>query len=847
MASKFPASDDFDEQFLTCSICMRYFQDPRVLPCLHTFCRECLKEWATKQQPLECPTCRTQVSLPDQGVDGLRTNFYVNNLLDFAAAKKGAEPGVPCQVCEGNVEGSKSWCADCAILMCESCTMLHRKFPYAKDHEVTTEETLKAEEGRSKFHRKRHCDKHKNQELVFYCESCSALVCTACTVVDHRPGKDHNPVEITTVAQRRKEKLQSLLQDIDPRLKEIQASVKEVERKLLNLAPSKEAATDQAKAYFRQLTDLLKKREKEILSHIDEQCRADGKALQTKKEAIEFELAGLTSAQTFCQQAVEHGSDVHILEVGNQVQTRVETLLAKQLDLESDWSEFQFVENTAVSDFEKEVQGLGGVNTNVDVSKCEVAIKPAVQGCQCIAELTTMDQEGRPCVTNSKAVTADMKDPSGMDVPTQVQIKSWGKLEISYVPKVTGDHRLEVKVNSQQVPGCPFEFDVKENPVLASLTKIALVGAGPRRLLGEEVIKPSQRELVGVGELDGPVGVAVDKDGNIAVVEQGNKRVQIFDADTVLKDGLIVVVHRPKQKSCLLLQPDGSLIREIGKGQLQRPLFVSVDESRDVMYVTDKSAHKVFAFDLDGNLKFDFGSEGQNDGEFQNPEGVTVDQAGNIIVSNAGNGRVQVFGPDGTFKRKHRNMASNMPDDFDDQFLTCPVCMLHFRDPRVLPCLHTFCRECLKEWATKQQPLECPTCRTQPDGSLIREIGKGQLETPVCVTVDESRDVMFVTDDSAHKVFAFDLDGNQMFDFGKEGQNVGEFKSPEGVTLDTAGNIIVVSQGDGRLQMFGPDGTFKRTVATVKGGNPHGIGLTPDGYIAVACFAGHRIERYRYM
>ncbi|XP_078658242.1 tripartite motif-containing protein 2-like [Branchiostoma floridae x Branchiostoma belcheri] len=683
MASKM-AGDDFGDQFLTCAICMLNYRDPKILPCLHSFCRECLQEWTAKQQPLECPTCREPVRLPDQGVDGLRTNFYVNNLLDFAAAKKGAEPGVPCQVCEGNVEGSKSWCADCAILMCESCTLLHRKFPSSKDHEVTGEETLKAEEGMSNFHRKRHCDKHKKYELEFYCESCKALVCTGCTVVDHRPGKDHNPVEIATVAQKRKETLQGLLQNIDPRLKEMQDAVKEADRKISILMPAKEAATDQAKAYFRKLADLLQKREEEILSQIDEQCRADGKALRAKKEAIEFELAGLTSAQTFCQQAVEHGSDVHVLEVGNQVQRRVETLLTKEVDLESDWREFQFIETTSVPDFEKEAKNLGGVYTKVNVSKCKVAVMPAFQEFECIAELTTLSKDSRPYVT------ANIKDPYRRNVPTKVQMKSEGLWEISYTPKVTGNHRLEVKINSQQVPGSPFDVDVKGNPVLT----IGQKGSG-------------------VGELDGPIGVAVDKDGNIAVVERGNKRVQVFNVNTgqslrsfpvegekpfgidvdtegrylvtswgenfglrryskegellntfkpdcmrsphgltVLKDGRMVVVNRPKQKSCLLLKPDGSLIREIGKGQLQGPVFVSVDESRDVMFVTDKSANKVFAFDLDGNLKFDFGRQGDNDGEFQEPKGVTIDPAGNIIVGNAGDGRVQVFAPDGTFKQK---------------------------------------------------------------------------------------------------------------------------------------------------------------------------------------------------
>ncbi|XP_019642130.1 PREDICTED: tripartite motif-containing protein 2-like [Branchiostoma belcheri] len=686
MASKFPAPEDFDEQFLTCAICMLNYRDPKILPCLHSFCRECLQEWAAKQQPLECPTCREPVRLPDQGVDGLRTNFYVNNLLDFAAAKKGAEP----------------------------------------DHEVVAEETLKAEKDAGKFHRKRHCPKHKNQELVFYCESCNALVCTACTVVDHRPGKDHNPVEIATVTQRRKAELLGLLQDIDPRLKKIQDAVKEVDRKISILIPAKEAATDQAKAYFRKLADLLQKREGEILSQIDEQCRADGKALQAKKEAIEFELAGLTSAQTFCQQAVEHGSDVHVLEVGNQVQTRVETLLAKELDLESDWSEFQFVENTTVVDVKKEVDNFGVVKTNVDVSKCKVAVKPAVRGFQCVAELTTLNKEGRPCFTNSKSVKAKMKNPSGKNLPTEVQMKSRGLWEISYTPEVAGNHSLEVKVNSQQVAGSPFDVDVKGNPVLT-------IGEGGS----------------GVGELIWPVGVAVDKDGNIAVVERGNKRVQIFDKDT---------------------------------GQSLR------------------------SFPVEG----------------ENPHSIDVDSEGRFHVTSWGeNSGLRRYSKEGEL------LNTLKPDCMHD-----PHGVTVLKDGRMVV-------------VDRTQQISC--LLLQPDGSLIREIGKGQLQGPAFVSVDESRDVLLVTDKTAHKVFAFDLDGNLKFDFGKEGDNDGEFRKPNGVTTDPAGNIIVGSAEDGRVQVFAPDGTLKQKVGPVKGGFASGVALTPDGYIAVACFRGNCIELYRYM
>ncbi|XP_035698703.1 tripartite motif-containing protein 3-like [Branchiostoma floridae] len=721
MASKMKEFTEFNEQFLTCPVCMLHFRDPRVLPCLHTFCRECLQEWTTKQQPLECPTCRTQVSLPDQGVDGLRTNFFVNNLLDFVAAKKGAEPGVPCQVCKGNMEGSKSWCADCAILMCESCNLVHRQLPFSKDHEVISEETLKAEKDVRKVYGKQHCDKHKKYELEFYCESCKALVCTACTVVDHRPGKDHNPIEITPAAQKKKESLQALLQDIDPRLREIQASVKEFERKISNLAPSKEVATDQAKSYFRQIIGLLQKREREILSQIDEQSRADGKALQTKKEAIEFELAGLTSAQTFCQQAVEHGSEVHILEVGNQVQTRVETLLAKQLDLESDWSEFQFVENTAVTDFQKQVRDLGGVKTNF-----KVFLKPAVQGFPCFANLLTRSTEGRSCITNSEAITTNMNDPSGKNVPTKLQMKSDGVLEITYIPKATGNHRLEVKVNSQQVPGSPFDVQVhgKDAPAFT-------IGQMGNR----------------VEELDGPLGVAVNKDGNIAVVERVSKRVKIFDAKTGQS-----LCSFPIESDC--------------------PFGIAVDSNERVFVTSFGENYGIRRYSKEGKLLNTFKS-----GCMKNTLGVAVLQDGRMVVAD-------------------REQKS---------------CLL-----------------------------------LQPDGSLIREIGKGQLQSPAFVSVDESRDMMFVTDIEAHKVFVFDLDGNQTFTFGTKGQNEGELKTPIGLTLDQTGNIIVVNNDGGRIQMFGPDGTFIRTVATVKGGSPYGITLTPDGYIAVACYTGQCVKFYRY-
>ncbi|XP_027881691.1 nuclear factor 7, brain-like isoform X2 [Xiphophorus couchianus] len=52
-------------------------------------------------------------------------------------------------------------------------------------------------------------------------------------------------------------------------------------------------------------------------------------------------------------------------------------------------------------------------------------------------------------------------------------------------------------------------------------------------------------------------------------------------------------------------------------------------------------------------------------------------------------------------------MASRLEED-----LCCPVCQDLFKDPVVLSCSHSFCKECLKNWWTEKPSRECPVCKT---------------------------------------------------------------------------------------------------------------------------------------
>ncbi|CAK6982825.1 E3 ubiquitin-protein ligase TRIM35-like, partial [Scomber scombrus] len=64
-------------------------------------------------------------------------------------------------------------------------------------------------------------------------------------------------------------------------------------------------------------------------------------------------------------------------------------------------------------------------------------------------------------------------------------------------------------------------------------------------------------------------------------------------------------------------------------------------------------------------------------------------------------------------------MASRSEED-----LCCPVCHEVFRDPVVLSCSHSFCKDCLKSWWRQKPTRECPVCKRrsskeEPPVSLV--------------------------------------------------------------------------------------------------------------------------------
>jgi DNA-binding beta-propeller fold protein YncE len=171
-----------------------------------------------------------------------------------------------------------------------------------------------------------------------------------------------------------------------------------------------------------------------------------------------------------------------------------------------------------------------------------------------------------------------------------------------------------------------------------------------------------------------PMGVAAGPDGRLYVTETGGWQVLIYDItgqrigafsmpgnDTADRVPMYVAVSPAGDvyvsdraaATIFIFSPEGAPLGEVAvpRGVSGwRPLALTFDPAGN-LYVSDVTPekHRIVVLDPAGNLKVSFGNQGEGQGEFWYPNGIAVDAAGRIFVSDSNNGRMQAFSEDGTF------------------------------------------------------------------------------------------------------------------------------------------------------------------------------------------------------
>lgn len=124
--SKRSAKQENYEHVLMCLICRSLFDDhdhqPKFLPCHHTFCKECLREYVRQLgDDIECPSCRKVATIPAAGVAALQTNFYAKYIQSLVYGCGAGGEGLVSECGRHPNQKLQYLCRDCVQSVCSSC------------------------------------------------------------------------------------------------------------------------------------------------------------------------------------------------------------------------------------------------------------------------------------------------------------------------------------------------------------------------------------------------------------------------------------------------------------------------------------------------------------------------------------------------------------------------------------------------------------------------------------------------------------------------------------------------------------------------------------------------------
>ena len=110
------------EEQLTCPVCLDTYKNPKILPCHHTFCQDCVDHCPRQVREgkcfLKCPTCSKPAQIPDGGVPAFPPAFSINSFLELhqeILAKEGA------MECPQHKKPLEAFCETCQELVCFFC------------------------------------------------------------------------------------------------------------------------------------------------------------------------------------------------------------------------------------------------------------------------------------------------------------------------------------------------------------------------------------------------------------------------------------------------------------------------------------------------------------------------------------------------------------------------------------------------------------------------------------------------------------------------------------------------------------------------------------------------------
>ena len=739
------------EEEITCSICGDLFTDPKTIPCLHTFCKQCIEKSIESNKKMAsivcCPLCRAP--LPRDDMSSVPTNFTINRLVEiFGKRKEGGKSltlkEIKCSNCERGLPAI-TWCTECEDSLCEQCNDAHQMMKAFKSHQtIAVEEFVKNPKlVLSTPEKPEACKSHSKQALDLYCKTCSSLICRDCTLKDH-PRETHDFDFIDDVVDEEREKIKQATAPLKQLLERVINGIKRIEESETEIDIESEANRRKIQGVYSEVYKLLKQQEEEALEKVNTIKTSLKKTLAMQKENAKFMESQLVSCSEFSDDAISTNRRRQLLTYKNSIIDRVEDL-TKQVEHAS-------IDPECRAD--DMIVRCGNPVEFISNSLCDVSGVPHLPHCSVRGPLERSDPV---------KVTVTLKDIYGFSVVQQSK-----DLEIHCNKEGEFLQNVRIEEESKGVYHIWYNPKRKEDNLLSVYWRGLVVNDKvPVNIRDYANIKQEVKVIDKYGpnneRLEAPYLMAKGPNNEVIVRNHSTGQLVIFDEQ-------LQYSH--------VIGGKGN-----GNGKFQCITGIAVD-NKGYLYVTDCDLHCIQKFTMSGQFVSQFGTEGTAEGQFNDPYGLVLSQSELLFVCDCNNYRIQVF----------RN------EQFSYTFGQYGKEPGYFNNPHHLT---------LNSNEDQLFITDCYNHRVQvftPNGQFLRIFGNFtdilfKLRSPVGIYYTPDNHLL-ISSYGTHCVLVFEEDGRFVSAIEGTYQGKERFNGPCGVIMMNNGQIVIASKGTHKLVVF---------------------------------------------
>ena len=600
--SGIPAAPVPSSTSTNCKLCGSYYRDPRLLHCLHTFCKSCLDSVVKEnEEKTSCPTCHKVSPHPPHR---LPRHVRLENEAVIARRLAKIQCKQSCGSCDSK-EQAEAYCHQCDAGLCAFCIKSHKIFRGFRDHKVEALTNISTSLTTSLV----YCTDHPGKVLEYYCTTCSSLICHECYMFEH---KEHKYCRIQEAMKVENADITNSLPSLKKAHSTVSQSKEKVESVMLSITNRREVIKSHINDIFQSIIAALEKRHQELLKEVDIFAFTKSSPLQTQLDSLNELVSDIECVMSTCSEASEEFSPTEFLAIKCTLSEVVSSLM-KQVE----GTKLEAVSNDNIyctlnpkpvlSDITKLSSVSSCLSEVFDCSLVDINPKQPIgipNSGKCSLVLKICDKTGKKSTVEEHVIHSKLSGKSSSNVSeVSVHYKEEGRYELIIDPPTSeGSYLLHVHLYNDNIKDSPYSINVRDYSII-------------------------QEPILTVPTKSHPAYLNIDDEGNIYVT---------FD------DGSIVVYNEK-----------GEIARTIPADKLnvKNPRGIAVDKANNIMYIVSADTNKIVKATLDGKFIASVGEKGCGKLQFSSPMGLHFGKDELLYVADCKNKRVQVLQSDLSFVR----------------------------------------------------------------------------------------------------------------------------------------------------------------------------------------------------